>query len=359
MSSLRLIKFECNKEITSFTFMIVIMLLTVFAITQFSEIFHLPVSSESDIQALDRSGERKYIFVSNTDKELKSNSVDFLRQIISEGTISTEIIGQLDPVIEMLTNDSYTFDDIFTVMKDDELIFGWLGACKAQFAERLGSIDEVNSNLRHALGNKGYSPNFFTKYVTYMQCLAAFLIFPIFLLLFTRDYRHNMYEIIYMQPLSSTKYILCRFCGAFIPLAVYLYLFGLILNFISIIRFVGAGYEFSYTPYITYYSFYLLPTIFFLSSLLMFLMALIKKVIAVFPIYIIYLIFSATPAVFNHDSKWIRIISPIIRLDTEIAEMKAIVINRIVYMILGIILLLFTCKFYKKLRHNLRRVINI
>lgn len=359
MSSSRLIKFECKKQITSFTFIIVIILLTVFAITQFGEIFHLPVNSESDIQALDRSGERDYIFVPNTDAELKSNSVDFLRQKISEGTISADMAEQFESVIEMLTDDSYTFDDIFAAMKDDELVFPWLGACRAQFAARFGSIDEVNSNLQYTLGNKGYSPNFYTKYVTYMQAIAAFLIFPIFLLLFTRDYRHNMYEVIYMQPSSPTKYILCRFFGAFIPLAAYLYLFGLILNFISIVRFVGTGYEFSYTPFITYYCFYLLPTIFFLSCLIMLLMLLINKAVAVFPIYIIYVIFNVTPAVFSYGGDWIKTINPIIRLDTEIAGIGAIAINRMGYLILGIILLLASCKCYKKLRHNLRKGITI
>lgn len=40
-----------------------------------SEVFHIPVNSESDIQALDRAGERDFIDVSNTDEELKRRQV--------------------------------------------------------------------------------------------------------------------------------------------------------------------------------------------------------------------------------------------------------------------------------------------
>lgn len=359
VSAFKLIKFECKKQITSFTFLIILLLFTIFAITQLTEVFHMPVNSESDIQALLQSGERDYIFVANPDAVLKNSTIEFLQQRISEGTILEENSDAFDPVFKMLLDDSYTFDDVFSAMKDDEFVFPWLGACKSQFGERLGTVDEVNGNMQEALRSKGYSPNLYAKYVTYMQAIAAFLIFPLFLLLLTRDYRHNMYEVIYSQPLSHAKYILCRYLGIFLPLIAYLYLFGLLLNLISVSRFVGAGYEFSYTPFITYFAVYLLPTIFFLSSLIMVLMLLINKTVAVFPIYIIYILFNITPDVFSYGNRWIRIINPVIRLDREVAGMEVIAINRIVYTILGIILLIIACKVYKKIRHNLRRNIAI
>lgn len=220
----RLIKFECKKQITSFSFIIILALFTVFAITQLIEIFHMPVNSESDIRALDRCGEREYIFIINPDVELKNKSLEFLQQRISEGTISEEAASNFDTVLDMLIDDSYTFDDIFTSMKNNEFVFPWLSSCKAQFGERFGTVEEVNSNMQNGLGSKGYSPNLFIKYVTYMQAIAALLIFPIFLLLFTRDYNNNMYEIVYVQPLSPTKYLLSRYLGAFLPLVAYLYL---------------------------------------------------------------------------------------------------------------------------------------
>lgn len=359
VSGSKLIRFECKKQITSFTFLVILLIFTVFAITQLNEIFYMPVNSDSNIQALERSGERDYIFVPNTDEELKNKTIQYLQQRIYEGTISAENASAFDPVIEMLSDGSYSFDDVFEAVKDDEFVFPWLSASKAQFAQRFGSVDEVNNNLQESLGSKGYSPNLYVKYVTYMQAIAAFLIFPIFLLLFTRDYRHNMYEVVYAQPISPTKYILCRYFGAFLPLTAYLYLFGLVLNLISVVRFVGAGYEFSYTPFIIHFAIYLLPTIFFLSTLIMVLMLLINKAVAVFPIYIAYVVFNITPDVFSYGNSWIRIVNPVIRLDREVAGMGAIVINRIAYTVLGIILLVIACKIYEKLRHNLRKVIAI
>jgi hypothetical protein len=331
----------------------------VFVISQFSEVVHLPITNYSDIQALDKSGEREYIFVPNADKELKAHSIEFLQSLLNEGTIPAEMESQFTALFDIMMDDSYSFEDILMAMENDETVHNWLLACKGQFSERFGNVDEVNSNIQNSLNNKGYSPVLYAKYVTYMQIVTALLIFPIFLLLFTRDYRHNMYETIYTQPLSSTQYLLCRFWGAFLPLATYLYIAGLALNCISFFRFAGVGFNYSYAPFLPYYSFYLLPTVFFLSSLLTALMMFINKAVAVFPIYIVYVVFNVTPNAFYNNAGWINIINPIIRHDREIAEIGSLIMNRAIYLSAGILLLVIACRKYKVIRRNLRKVISI
>ena len=98
MDAIKLIWFESKKQITSFPFIITLVLLTVFSFTQMSEVFHIPVNSESDIQALDRAGERDFIDVSNTDEELKEKTSQYLEQMISAGTISDENAKPIMPM---------------------------------------------------------------------------------------------------------------------------------------------------------------------------------------------------------------------------------------------------------------------
>lgn len=360
MPKLQLALFEAKKQIFSFTFLAVILLLTVFAITQIGEVFHLPVHSESDIAALNQSGERNFIFIPNSDEIQKEQSIHFLQQRIDEGTVSGETAKELDSVITLLADGKYTFDDVFSVAKDNEAAFPWLCACKAQFSNRFGTVEEVNHTMHLSLGNRGYTPMFYAKYTTYMQIVVSLLLFAIILLMITRDYKHNMFEVLYAQPYSPIKYILSRFFGAFVPLAIYLYLFGVIFNLISAIRFVGAGYEYQYTAFFPYFILYLLPTIFFFSSLVMVLMLLINKAVAVFPIYCIYFVLNITPAMFNLDETWFRYISPIMRLDDAfVNDPMFVLLNRFVYLTIGVILLITGCFIYKRLRGNLRKVITI
>ena len=44
MDAIKLIWFESKKQITSFPFIITLVLLTVFSFTQMSEVFHIPVN---------------------------------------------------------------------------------------------------------------------------------------------------------------------------------------------------------------------------------------------------------------------------------------------------------------------------
>lgn len=358
MKNLRLIGFECKTQLRSMTFLIVLIIFAVFAVSQLTEVFHMPVKSEQDIQALDKSGERDYIFLKNTDDEIRTLSAQFLKQRIEDGSIPQDIAAKFDKVFEVLESSTQSFDDVLLEMQGNETVSSWLLACKAQFGQRFGSVQEVNQMMLSDLGNTGYSPKLYEKYATYIQIIASLIIFPLFLFLFTRDYRHGIYEIVYSQPMNSSKYLIIRYLGAFIPLMLSLYGLGFILNLISAARFAAMGYAYEYTLFFPYFMTYIFPTVFFFSALLMSLMLLIKKVTAVFPLYIIFVILNVTPNVFGTNGAWIKAMSPIIRLDGA-GIMQDIVINRIIYLVLSTAFLALSCKIYKRMKSDLRKGITI
>jgi hypothetical protein len=254
---------------------------------------------------------------------------------------------------------SSSFDEVYTAMQEDEWIVQWLRAGKSQFEKKTGSIKEVNHNLRAAIGTTGYSPLLYEKYVTYMQISATFLIFPVFLLLFTRDSRNNMSEILYAQPISSTKYMLCRYLGALIPLLLFFYGFGILLNLISAIRFAGAGWDMVYTFFFKDFMVYMLPTVVFLSAFIMFLLLLFKKAIAVFPVYIAYVIFNVTPGVFEGGNRFGVLSRAIIRLEGQSISAQDVMLNRAIYLFVAIVLIFTACKLYDRMKNNLRKAITI
>lgn len=357
MKNLRLLGFECKTQLRSITFLIVLTIFAVFAVSQLTEVFHMPVKSEQDIQALDKSGERDYIFLKNTDDEIKTRSSQFLEKRIEDGSIPKDKAAEFDNVLEMLGSDTQSFDDVLLAMQDNETVSPWLLACKAQFGQRFGSVQEVNQMMLSDLGNTGYSPKLYEKYVTYIQIIASFIIFPLFLFLFTRDYRHGMAEIVYSQPMNSSKYLVLRYLGVFIPLMLCLYGLGFILNLISAVRFVAMGYE--YTLFLPYFMTYIFPTVLFFSTLLMLLMLLIKKATAVFPLYVIFVLSSVTSNVFGTNAAWIKAISPIIRLDGAATTIQNTAINRVVCIVLSMAFLALSCKIYKRMKSDLRKGITI
>ncbi len=359
MGSIRLWKFEVKKQLSSITFLIILLVVTVFAISQLTSIFHIPVTSDKDIEALEQSGEHEYIFVDTTETELISQSLDYLNERIADGDIPKDRAYEFEPIIEMLESGTHSLDDVLDSVNDNDFLFPYLSACKSQFTQRLGTVEEVSNTMLSAFGSKGYTTELYQKYVTYMQIISALMIFPLFMFLFTRDYKSGMYEIVYMQPMKEHKYILSRYFGAFIPLVLYLYVFGLLLNLISAIRFIGAGYPYEYTMFLPTFMLYIFPTVFFFSTLITVSMMLIKKAVAVFPLYIAFIILNVTPAMFYLDNSIANTIMPIIRLDEQTGSLEAIILNRIIYLILGGLFLALTCRLYKKMKTDLTKGVAI
>jgi hypothetical protein len=268
------------------------------------------------------------------------------------------MINGFNDVFSMFENGG-SFNDVVLSMGDNGDVYPWLMVCKAQFSQRVGNVEDVNEIISHSLGNAGYSKILYERYVTYIQIISGFLIFPLFLFLLTRDYRHSMYEIVYAQPLRSSKYILLRYWGVLIPLMIYLYVFGLILNMMSAARFMAMGYAYQYMVFFPYFVVYLFPTIFFLSAVLMLLMLTTKRIAAVFPVYIAFVLVNVTPGVFGLSNDVFRLLSPILRLDMGAVSIETVIINRIVYFSVGIVFIVVACVIYGRLRRNLRKGITI
>lgn len=352
---MKLIAFEMKKQLNNISFLMIIILFTIFAFTQLGEVLHYPVEGEDDIQYLLKSGERDYLFVSATEEEMTQNTIRYLEQLIDNGDLPRD--GEYSNVINLLKENSFEY--VYNRMVGNENVIAWLNVCKAQFQKKVGSIDEINQNLRNNLDDRGYSPIFFEKYATYMQAIASLLIFPIFLLLFTRDTKYNMSEIIYAQPITSTKYIINRYFGALIPLMLFIYLIGLTLNIISTLKFIKGGWSIEYSIFLKSFIIYIMPTIFFLSSLIMTLMLLFKKAISVFPIYIIYVILNITPGVFENTGNLGTLFKVVVRLDRQVIKAQDIIINRVFYFILALILIGISCRIYKKTNTILKKGVTI
>lgn len=358
MKCTRLLVFECKRQICSFTFLIVLAVFTVFMFSQLIEIIHIPVKTEQDIQALNQCGERDYIMIDDTEQNFIANTVMFLRQRIEDGSIPQNKASDYDEVFSMFESGS-SFNEVFEAMQHNEDVYSWLRSCKEQYQQRMGSVEEVNADMASAMGNRGYSPVLCEKYVSYMQVIVSFLMFPLYLMMLTRDYRHGMYEVIYEQPIHPDRYILLRYFGVLAPLVIYLYVFGLLLNLISAGRFVMLGYEYQYTAFFPYFITYLFPTVFFFSVLVMLLMLLTRRAVAAFPICVLIYLLTATPGIFGLDKDWFRKLSPVLRLDMWSGSQESIWLNRMVYLGIGILCIAVACAVYNRLRTNLRKGVRI
>jgi len=359
MQSLKLILFEMRKQITNLSFIIIVAILFIFAISQMKEIFHYPVMNNEDIIFLEKNN-REYLYVEASAEELRTSTINYLNKIISGNEIKKDNIYKFKDLISKMQKENLNFDQAYEIaLKENPDLVCWLDACKKQFTQKIGDINEVNENIKNAINKEGYNIIFAQKYVTYIQLISTFTILPLFLVLFIRDYKYNMNEIIFAKPISAIRYILCKYIGCLIPLLLILYIAGEIINLYLIHSFKVAGWQIDYWGFSNYYIIFIVPTILFLSSLIMFGITVFKRAIAIVPLYILYVIFNVTQGAFLGPYASNIIYKCVIRVTTENLDCKSIIINRSIYLILSFILIALSCFLYKNSRKNLRRNITI
>lgn len=353
MQILNLIAFELKKQVKSSVFIIVALLFVGFTISQTIEIFHYPIKSEKDIKVLANIGERDYLYVKASETEFVTAAIENLKSNFESDEIDVDGEPKFKNVINSLKSNGFEYT--YEVYKADNYIEPWLRAVKVQFEYKLGTVEQVNTNMKQALGEHGYLKVLHSKYVTYVQICAAFVIFPIFLLMLTRDSNSKTTEVIYTKPMDLSLYLICRYIASLIIVSVLFYGLGVIFSFISIYNFKASGWKLSYSFFIKDFMIFIFPTIFYLSAFIIFLGMILRKTSAMLPIYAIYVIYNVTPKAFGN--KYFSVFSrAVLRLDRELLSLTDILINRGIYIVIGIFLITISCKLYKKISYNIERV---
>lgn len=353
MQALNLIIFELKKQARSITFIIISLLFLGFTISQTMEVFYYPVKTEKDIKALVNIGEREYLYVKASEQEFISAVVENLENNFESGAIDSEQSMKIEKVISALK--SKGFDYTYKLYKDDQYIEPWLSAAKIQFEYKLGSVAQVNHNMKQALGEHGYFEILHRKYVTYVQVCAAFVIFPVFLFMITRDFKSGTTEVLYSKPIDASLYLVCKYIASLILVNFLFYILGVCLSIINMYKFMAEGWNPNYSFFINDFIVFIAPTTFYLSAFILFLGMFLRKTAAMLPIYVIYVIFNVTPKAFGN--KYFSVFSRVVlRLDRENLTFTDILTNRVLYILLGIVLVIISCKVYKKISYNIERI---
>lgn len=353
MQILNLIMFEFKKQVKSIVFIIVAVIFVGFTISQTIEVFHYPVKTEKDIEVLENIGERDYLYVKDSETEFAKAVIENLKDNFESDEIDVEEKLEIENVISSLKNNGFEYT--YEVYKADDYIEPWLRAGKVQFEYKLGTVEQVNANMKQALGEYGYLKVLHNKYVTYVQICATFSIFPIFLFMLTRDFNSKTTEVLYSKPMDSSLYLICKYIASLILVSVLFYGLGVLLSFISIYKFKLEGWNLRYSFFIKDFMIFIFPTIFYLSAFIVFLGMILRKTSAMLPIYVIYVIYNVTPKAFGN--KYFSVFSrAVLRLDREPLSLNDILINRGIYIVMGIFLITISCKLYKKISYSIERV---
>ncbi|MBU5438464.1 ABC transporter permease [Tissierella sp. MSJ-40] len=345
-----IIGFEMKQQVKSIIFWLCVLLFVGFTYSEMSYIFYLPVKSDADIRAI--KGYHEYLYVDRTEEELREYVIYRLKSMEKAGV---NVEGYMIQLGEKMDKEGLSILQIMNYVRKEkdtetaEWIEEWIKAFMDNGKERLGTVKEVNKNLRSWLGDKAYTYEVSMNYADLAQLVGGILILPIFALLFSKDRRYRMNELIHTKQVKSHEYVLGRYFGCFLSFFLSVFILGICVDSIICIKFGRAGWNTRFLDMIVQILIYVLPSLLFASALIVTLSLVFKNGMAVIPIYILYFIFNVTEGVFIGRGNFsVTLYKFLIRTLIVESINDVIIQNRIIYMALTVVLLIVSCKIWEK-----------
>ena len=322
-----------------------------FILAQMGVVRFIPVKSEMDIKHLEQEGEDEYLYKELSDKEVATAFCEEINAVIKQENIYEKwnVVGQ--QALEKIESGS----SVEAVLKEYESSteYEWLKSRYDLAKKEYAKPEEINKRIMEENNNFGYQIDVQNNYLTYSQAILGFLLIAYVYFFMVDNQKEDIIETRKIVGSDRFKYYIYDLLVMIIPIIVYTYLFGVILNIYSYVRFKVDGFPIKYFVTTEKYGTVFLPTIIAYIAVLVLLISIFKENFGVtVPIYLAWVIMNLTPNVFKNH-KLLSKITVVNRLDGVQTIVDYDVGRRVIILILASLILVFSYRFqYKKRKKN-------
>lgn len=274
---------------------------------------------------------------------------------VNEGDITIQNNEKSDKKAKFISQISY--DKFKERMREVEEILGNGSSYSMDSLIRYYGIeemtfDEAKNEFTTMLKTDKITGSFARLYCDIVSSVVGIL--PAFLAMFLwfKDLSANGNELIYTRKISSIKLVFIRFITGVILVLIPI----IVLSFESLIKLIGFAnknnYTIDYFAYVKYIFIWILPTIMIVMSLSTFLTILTDSPIAVF-IQLIWWFIDRGMTALSGDTKIFTLMirhNTLFEQDVIIKQFNTIIINRLMYVLLSIILVIIASFILNKKR---------
>ncbi|QUL56263.1 hypothetical protein KDC22_07060 [Paenibacillus tritici] len=348
-------KFEVKQQSKSLLFLICTILLIYNMYQEFRPLLtYYPIQSDSDISQLAQSGNPEHLQVLRSEKELALAVSKYLLDLSPEYFENNlEASKKLRRLGEEIQKKQMNISQILAYSKENlNDWFYWVEGAIESEKYRFGTVEEVNEKLKKDLDGKYFTYEVAMRFVDRAQVFSSIIVIPLFVLMFYKDRRYQMEELIHSKKIKPHEYIIGRFSGGMLPLVAVLFLLATIINIWMCIKFIKVGETVNFLDMYINFFLFLLPSILFSSVFVVFLSLVFRNSIAALPVLFMYFIFNISEQAFTgREMNTVSMYKFMIRTDGLIIDYKLfsiIVENRLLYLLMSLVFLALSAKLWRK-----------
>lgn len=287
----------------------------------------------------DRSEQEKLVF--NRIQESLVNDFGISEKEASE---SIEIIKGMD-----------SLEDIQTYLNSQYgMTKGGIANVYEDFSGKYATKKEMKNYLAELFQNSTYTENFTFKYIDYLGVGLVYFSIIVFMLVFMRDMKKDIFSLLHTKPISGISYIITKLFAGLIPIYLFAVCTTAIFDYLANMMAGQYGSEKEWLSIWVKLVLLILPNIFMVGVFFIFITVIFKSMLPTIPALLVYATYSNMGRTLDDGYTYIpNPLAIIVRFPNDLGNNyipKGTVINQIILVFLAFLLLVISIRLWEKKR---------
>lgn len=221
-----------------------------------------------------------------------------------------------------------------------------------EFGSKKATRDEMEKYLKKIFTQESYSKSVSYKFIDYLGIGIIYFSIIVFLFVFIRDMKKDMYNLVHTKPISASSYIITKLLSGLLP--IYLFAVVVTLFFDTIVNITAKYNGFSCEWGSVWIKLILLifPNVFMIGVFFIFITMIFKNILPTIPALLVYATYSNMGKVLEDGYSYKpNPLAIVVRFPNGLTENYLpfwVVINQISLFVLAIVLLFISINLWKK-----------
>lgn len=287
--------FSIRKKWKNSALLFIFLGIVIFLASQLTSVLYYPVRNTQDILNLEKVGEGEKIYIDKSVTQKKLELIQLIEKEIKKEDVSEDNKKNFLEFITDLENNNIEHTARKYNKDETKQIYAFIMQNLNSINKEYNNPEEINKALNIISNNHGYQIKLQNMYITYLQAILGFTLVPIVLFMVQQEKKQSIKESLVISAYSNKKHFVNLLLTIIIPIIIFGFVVGEMINIFSYLKFILNGYNISYTSLLPKYVLFCVPSILCFSSVLIFLMYSFNSYISLIPLYLMWIIFNITP----------------------------------------------------------------
>lgn len=201
-----------------------------------------------------------------------------------------------------IEENSLNFKEIYMYLENEKGMNSISVEIEHKFAEKKGTMDEINEFLSFNLAKNNFSQKLSNKFIDFLSLYIAFFTIIMSVFIFGNEMKKDTYELLHTKPIKASYYILSKLLGTVISIILASSVLLIVLSICAIKS--SSNLNVSYEVHYLFWQFliFCVPPIIYICSVCCLLTLLFKNPLITVPLLFLQILYSNTGEVTSNGS---------------------------------------------------------